>query len=208
MENLTVGSFGWDRAEWQEIFYPEDLPSEWCLDFYSNEFHCVLIPQTEWLAWSDEEFESVLESIEGQTFALYFAVQTALDASQQKQLLRCHQKFYQYEKGVVFWQEAFRLPSGCEDFSQTLLQKLDDNHKTEEFEWSWTFDGWRLSGIPLGLVFKIPSDGKEQAKMIKSFVESLPKDQVGAPFILGDLNTPLEIQDLRAIKTIAELLGY
>lgn len=68
-----VGSAGWAHASWLGSFYPEDLPPEWQLMFYSNEFSCVYLSYKEWsqqddadlLSWADNiaaRFRFVLEA--------------------------------------------------------------------------------------------------------------------------------------------------
>ncbi|HKK06173.1 MAG TPA: hypothetical protein VKA50_10035 [Gammaproteobacteria bacterium] len=41
---LLIGSRGWQHAGWQDSFYPDDLPPEWRLTYYANEFRVVLVP--------------------------------------------------------------------------------------------------------------------------------------------------------------------
>lgn len=48
--NLRVGALGWDHAGWQNTFYPDDLPADWHLGFYANEFNAVLVPEPQWRA--------------------------------------------------------------------------------------------------------------------------------------------------------------
>ena len=68
-----VGSAGWAHAAWLGSFYPEDLPPEWQLTFYSNAFSCVYLPYLEWSqrddaalsGWADDvaaRFRFVLEA--------------------------------------------------------------------------------------------------------------------------------------------------
>lgn len=45
---LRVGAVGWDHAHWLDTYYPHDLPAEWRLSFYANEFPSVLVPQEQW----------------------------------------------------------------------------------------------------------------------------------------------------------------
>jgi hypothetical protein len=45
---VLVGASGWLHENWQEQFYPEDLPEEWQLGYYGNEFPVVLIRDKEW----------------------------------------------------------------------------------------------------------------------------------------------------------------
>jgi len=61
-----MGSFGWDHKDWQGPFYPDDLPADWRLSYYANEFSVVLVPFSVWTAdecakcvtWHDDVPES------------------------------------------------------------------------------------------------------------------------------------------------------
>ena len=62
---LSIGACGWDHPQWDEEFYPDDLPPEWRLGFYGNEFSIVLIPAQTWqkgiaevVAWLDETHDA------------------------------------------------------------------------------------------------------------------------------------------------------
>ncbi len=45
---LTVGARGWEHEGWNGRFYPADLPPEWRLAYYANEFQAVLVPPEAW----------------------------------------------------------------------------------------------------------------------------------------------------------------
>lgn len=40
---------GWNHDPWQGDFYPDDLPIDWRLSYYFNEFRAVAVPAGEWL---------------------------------------------------------------------------------------------------------------------------------------------------------------
>ncbi len=52
--DTIIASWGWDFAQWTPEFYPDDLPDDWRLAYYSNEFRVVVIPG-ETLAQADAE---------------------------------------------------------------------------------------------------------------------------------------------------------
>ena len=62
---LRIGARDWMHPGWAEAFYPDDLPEEWRLGYYANEFSTVLVPAERWLAadgaelveWADEVHE-------------------------------------------------------------------------------------------------------------------------------------------------------
>jgi len=69
-KSIIVGACDWDRPEWLSTFYPDDLPEDWRLSYYANEFSAVLVPQAKWRA-ADVDFEQWAEDVpEG--FRFYF----------------------------------------------------------------------------------------------------------------------------------------
>ena len=68
---LLIGACGWSHSNWVADFYPEDLPLDWRLSYYANEFPVVLVTEEEWrlpeadaTSWceeSEESFRFVLE---------------------------------------------------------------------------------------------------------------------------------------------------
>lgn len=45
---ILMGACGWQYDQWDTQYYPEDLPAEWRLAYYGNEFPVVLIPESYW----------------------------------------------------------------------------------------------------------------------------------------------------------------
>lgn len=68
---ILIGAYGWLHDGWRGEFYPEDLPDEWQLGYYGNEYPVVLVPAgywaggasaiAEWLAETDESPRFVCE---------------------------------------------------------------------------------------------------------------------------------------------------
>jgi len=59
---IRVGACGWDQRHWQGNFFPDDLPDDWRLAYYANEFSAVLVPENEWCA-ADVDFEQWAEDV-------------------------------------------------------------------------------------------------------------------------------------------------
>ena len=61
---VLMGTVGWKYQDWLHDFYSEDLPEDWQLGFYSNEFPVVYVPASDWIEesgldeWEDEVEES------------------------------------------------------------------------------------------------------------------------------------------------------
>ena len=68
---VLIGACGWLHEGWSGEFYPEDLPEEWRLGYYGNEYQVVMVPASywssqagkiaEWLEESDESLKMVCE---------------------------------------------------------------------------------------------------------------------------------------------------
>lgn len=64
LAELVVGARGWEHTPWLEAYYPDDLPEDWRLDYYANEFGCVVLPPDVWLAADEQTIEQWLEDVE------------------------------------------------------------------------------------------------------------------------------------------------
>ncbi|MEW5837901.1 MAG: DUF72 domain-containing protein [Pseudomonadota bacterium] len=58
---ISLGAWGWEHAEWVGTFYPDDLPPEWRLTFYSNEFDAVGLYAAGWMTPPVAALEQWLE---------------------------------------------------------------------------------------------------------------------------------------------------
>lgn len=43
MTNVLIGAGSWQSPRWEQEYYPDDLPEEWQLSYYANEFSTALI---------------------------------------------------------------------------------------------------------------------------------------------------------------------
>jgi hypothetical protein len=62
-QTVNVGAYGWLHRHWINSFYPEDLPADWRLGYYSNEFDTVLVPSFYWLQQSMADCEALLDDV-------------------------------------------------------------------------------------------------------------------------------------------------
>jgi len=69
-KTIRVGACDWDQPQWLQGFYPQDLPEDWRLSYYANEFSAVLVPQDKWQA-EDADFEQWAEDV-AEGFGFYF----------------------------------------------------------------------------------------------------------------------------------------
>lgn len=97
---ISVAALGWLGSEW-DSFYPEDLPPEWRLDYYANEFFAVVVPHAEWSVLSDETLLGWQGAVP-EAFRFYWELPPAqLAAAQRLQRLRANREFADHWGGVV-----------------------------------------------------------------------------------------------------------
>ena len=72
---LLIGTRGWQYTEWTGHFYPDDIPPEWQLGYYSNECQTVLLPEQVWLDARAEEALAWHEDV-GEQFRFFIELST------------------------------------------------------------------------------------------------------------------------------------
>lgn len=205
MENLQIGIYGWQRADLDGQFYPEDLPSDWRLDYYSNAFRVVLVPQLEWEVWDEEDLEAILEAVEA-PFYFYFALEAAFTTEVLSQLSKVVETLKTQACGVVIWSEK--------PFEHTEIAGLPVTLVSTKYKlpgWSWQNQSLWMSGEPLAYLPDLTVDAKEQAALLKAFMQSLVesafiKKELAAPCIVG--GDKIDIAQVTNLKVIGEFLGY
>ncbi len=70
-KTIFVGSRGVSHPTWCESFYPDDLPLEWRLSYYSNEFRALLLLQDDINSSSSEEVIEWLDDLDDDFKLLY-----------------------------------------------------------------------------------------------------------------------------------------
>ncbi len=61
--NLQVGAYGWLHSHWRDSYYPDDLPEDWQLSYYSNDFNVVMVPAYYWHQQQGYFCESWLDAV-------------------------------------------------------------------------------------------------------------------------------------------------
>ena len=86
---VVVGARGWQHRGWEGTYYPTDLPAQWRLPYYANDFSGVLVPEREWRQVSPAELRQWREDTpEGFGFFLETGDPAAPGAEQAAEALR------------------------------------------------------------------------------------------------------------------------
>lgn len=82
--HLDVAAYGWEGEAWSSS-YPDDLPAEWRLEYYANQYTSVVVPHRQWQQQEDNELTLWLEETP-ESFRLYWEVATPEDARRLQRL--------------------------------------------------------------------------------------------------------------------------
>ena len=108
MEIIT-GAINWQHAQWLGQYYPQDLPTDWQLDFYANEFDAILISYSVCHSLVKDELSGLLGDLP-EKFIVFFEVN---DLAQQEYvnnlLLPEQENLFQVE----FSAESFSREGSC-----------------------------------------------------------------------------------------------
>lgn len=218
---FQVAARGWCHEGWREGFYPDDLPEDWQLAYYGNEFRAVVIPAAYWESADSLEVERWLEDThDGFTFYLEVA-DLATDWDRFDRLLA---PLFPHTGGVLLrppavdadlslvlpaleavahrWPVSLILPEGVEasDAGHALL-----------LEWGvdlcWTVGqgGPRWNSGPLA-VARVPGTFAYTPKEWREIIERCLQAAAGRALLVVLEGEPPDTESLRAVELIGELL--
>ncbi len=114
---IELAAYGWESPAWS-TFYPEQMPSEWRLDYYSNEFSSLVIPAADWAKTSiDTAADWLQEAPEG--FRFYWEIADAdgatrlLELAAQQTTVNTHLGGWIFKSGLGVESELFEALVDC-----------------------------------------------------------------------------------------------
>ena len=98
---VLIGACGWKHAAWLDEFYSDDLPEDWHLGFYSNEFPVVYVSASDWIDETnlDEWIEDISDDFR---FILQVPAEALNNESTFASLLTNIKKLGEHCLGIVF----------------------------------------------------------------------------------------------------------
>lgn len=98
---VLIGACGWKHAAWLDEFYSDDLPEDWQLGFYSNEFPVVYVSASDWVDEPDMD-EWIDDISDDFRFILQVPAEALKNESAFVALLTKIKKLGEYCLGIVF----------------------------------------------------------------------------------------------------------
>lgn len=200
--SISVGVFDWVNFPGQPGFYPDDIPEEWKLSFYSNEFNSACLslagldsqPErlTEWVEDLPETFElsiymdhstqipilqSLLQQVDGQLYALILGPREGNNLLHNKNL------------------QALLSTSGLADVA------------LYEFNQIWRPDH-RVRADHRIAMFPVAENMRQNRAWIDQWLKDSESDPDASQKTLWLAGSEISYQRLSEMRTLIELMGY
>ena len=183
---LRLGARGWQHPGWATDFYPDDLPEDWQLSYYANEFHALLLPLSTLRSLDCEPAELIDEVPEG--FRFYLLDDLQCSAEQRA------------EQAAVF------QPCLGGVIDHSLQRMLLDSHnqplaQDDPASRLWTPQQGGASGIAVLAL------GDLDLRRWRGQMEQFSRDSGGNLQALFVSDEQIDISALHQLKTLIELMG-
>ncbi|MFP3874820.1 MAG: hypothetical protein ACLFQT_07410 [Thiohalophilus sp.] len=212
---ILIGSCGWQHEAWQDSYYPDDLPPEWRLGYYSNEFPLAVVTERERVLETDLPGEMadcredmwVLVSVPDDA-----GLESAVDLLQQ--LPRQGGVLLQLDpaghRDPEAWlaQIATRLHGQplCVDPTRLLNEAWRDALRAHSIGWSWNAHS-DADGLAFGPLAVIRMDSDGSARQLRDYLEAgLAVSRPTRNVALVIDGQPPDVETLRQARQIEELL--
>jgi len=186
---LRLGAFGWKHPDWRNDFYPDDLPEDWQLSYYANEFSCVLVPASYW-AQQPLDVEQMLDDVPDD---FVFYLQGPTNHDEQTALRDVIDQLGQRLGGIITDRP---LASVGSELQYCYAQPSDQARGI------WTPHHPASSGV--AVLSLQQSDIRTWRRWLERFSESAGGDLKA---LLVSDDEP-EMQQLQQLKTLLELMGF
>ena len=189
VNSLLVGAYGWKHGSWNDGFYPEDLPQDWQLTYYANEFSTVLVPASYYL---DEDFD-IEDLVEDVPEEFVFYLEYPEDESLKPRFISICEKCGDYLAGIVSQQNI--------NMNAAVPVYLCGNGISTGQQ-VWVPGSNSSSGVAMLTL------GEESVKTWRGWLEQFNQTCDGnlkAVFVSDEI---IDMGKLQELKTLVELMGF
>lgn len=209
---LSPAARGWCHDDWYGAFYPDDLPPEWRLAYYANEFRSLLATEQECVQgycddWAEELSGEFALCVEATTLAGAAALHDWLSGKQGKGIKGLLLRSRSRDEGMALFEKYSDLSIPLFlDVNVDELTHLADHGKVNCL---WRPGRNLLPGTTAGLCAGIISDGdydddRSLRQLAEEFLQACPPGcSLACLFVEG---APPELGILQRLAIMADLL--
>lgn len=217
---LLIGSAGWQHPEWENSYYPEDLPPDWRLGYYANEFSLAVITGREHALEDDlvaeiEECQQLTAVVavnlddadSGLTLEQAVALANRLGRQCAGIVVQCRPALLADERlSALLGGYAQQVPLCIDPRGEALPPALQARLRQQGIGWSWNAVS-DSDGLDSGRLGIISIEGEFTPRQLRERVETALRfgtdDRKLALIFHG---RPPSIEQIRQAKMIEELL--
>lgn len=204
--SVMVGACGWEHPAWDASFYPDDLPADWRMGYYSNEFPVLQLPLSRILGATPDELEEWTEdSHEG--FRLVVELDSSLNAEAEARLQSLRSRLL----ALILIDETTKIPHTLS--SLPCLWAAREDNSCELHLQAGSGQVWNGEGSPcwdeqLALVCLQSRDYQDMKQLKQLLLSCAPALEEGRTLVLLFAGDPPDIQLMQNARTLTELLGF
>ena len=192
----------WAHPAWVGGFYPEDLPEEWRLGYFANEFSAVVVPHASWIDAEPDLLQSWVDDV-SDSFRFFLELTSPVEVSlcdKQASILMSNFGGYIVDAGLAreVWGEGFAVINkqrGSKTFWSTAASMLAPLPRLPHLEMC-------------GRAFSFNSKNLGDLAAQRGFFEQL-RDAVqpNAEVLLSVSGSPPSIESIRKLQLLGQLMG-
>jgi len=216
-QTINLGAYGWRHANWLDSFYPEDLPQDWRLGYYSNEFNTVLVPADYWQNMPPGECEQWLDDVHP-GFEFYIECHSRmLESVSQADMTQALELLKPQLSALVYLDE--------QNMSEAVKRQFDvlvDRLELEVIGSGYTPQApmiWRSGRNPAELPGRAPDshfaffedellDMRSARALIQPFAEHLADDEVDSSAAMIVHHPRLQAANLAKLRSVLQIMGH
>ena len=187
---MKFGSYDWRWPQWNGIYYPDDLPEDWRLSYYANEFDTVLLPEDVWQGRREALNDCMAELPSDFTVWLELMNPTISDIP-----------FALSSVAGVLYRGTERVAVNVHENRAVVASSAEP----EGMPRCWSPQ--REIGSDLAPVALVPAEAIASPRQLRTWVEGLAKLAGDRESYLIFEGTPPSLEWMDQAKTIARLLG-
>ena len=212
-QTINVGAYGWLHPHWINSFYPEDLPLDWRLGYYSNEFNTVLVPSFYWQDQYLADCAALLDDVHsGFQFFIecddrIFDMVSLLELTEALNILKPQLSGLVFPGGLQMEKpidERFLMLADALEVDMIAGQPVPGAKKL------WR-PGDTLENPQQRARFAIIEDDLRDLRTVRSFIEpfiSQLQDEEDSAASLIVSHPQLQVADLSKFRSVLEIMGH